>query len=369
MNSRLLALSFLLCLATLTARAYGPDGHQIVGAIADERLANTPTGEKIRTLLQGFSLQKAAVIPDEIKGWDKNGVDDPNIFRYTARPLVDAQLADYWRANPPTHDHKSPIPSHHWFHYTDVPVATAQKYADGKTGRDQWDIVHMMTYCIRVLRGEVPEDNPRKITKTVAIILLAHFVGDIHQPLHVGAEFFDEKGNPTDPDKSGSGFEDQGGNTITLRHTVAAATKFAVAYSKLHGFWDTLTVTSNLPEFPTLEKKERKAKMDEARRALVLEMAKIPPPDWQLAPTVKLEDYPEHWADEILPVAREAHERLVFSGVRPQTDQGETFAIGAADERKMPDGLPYHEWSAKIVREELHKAGWRLADLLEQALK
>lgn len=109
--------------------------------------------------------------------------------------------------------------------------------------------------------------------------------------------------------------------------------------------------------------------MDEPRRAVVQEMVKTEPPGWQLPPTVKLEDYPEHWADEILPVAREAHQRLVFSGVRPQTDKGETFAIGAAGERQMPDRIPYHEWPAKIVREELHKAGWRLADLLEHVLE
>ncbi len=59
--------------AASSSRAYGPIGHQIVGAIADERLANTPTGAKIRTLLDDFTLQKAAVIPDEIKGLDKKG--------------------------------------------------------------------------------------------------------------------------------------------------------------------------------------------------------------------------------------------------------------------------------------------------------
>ncbi len=110
-----------------------------MGAIADERLANTPTGAKIRTLLDGFTLQKAAVIPDEIKGWDKKGADDPEIFHYSSRPRIDAQLRDFWKANPPTYDRTSPIPSHYWFHYTDVPVLNGQKYADGKAGRWQWD--------------------------------------------------------------------------------------------------------------------------------------------------------------------------------------------------------------------------------------
>ncbi|MEO5721579.1 MAG: S1/P1 nuclease [Chthoniobacterales bacterium] len=362
-------LAALLCLTCPTARAYGPDGHKIVGAIADERLANTPVGIKLRSLLQGFSLEQAAVIPDEIKGWDKKGVDAPDIFRYTARPLVDAQLANFWRANPPTHDHSSPVPSHHWFHYTDVPLRKVQHYRDGKFGRSEWDIVQMIRYCLRVLRGDEPEDNPRKITKTIAIILLAHFVGDIHQPLHVGAEYFDAQGNPVDPDESPGALEDQGGNTITMRHTVPAAHKFAVAYSKLHGFWDGPTVTSNLPDFSALPKEERRDKNDAARRALALEFARDEPKAWRLPAEVKPEDYAESWADEIMPLAREAHSRLIISDVRPQKQEHGTVAISLAEERPMPDGLAYHVWAAAVVGEELHKAGWRLADLLEQALR
>jgi hypothetical protein len=51
--------------------AYGPLGHEIVGAIADERLANTPTAAKVDALLDGLKLEKAALLADEIKGWDK----------------------------------------------------------------------------------------------------------------------------------------------------------------------------------------------------------------------------------------------------------------------------------------------------------
>src|ERR1700757_3248422 len=81
---------------------YAPLGHEIVGAIADERLANTPTATKIRALLDGLTLEKAAVIADEIKGWDKKGVDDPRSFHYSAHRNIDRQLRDFWRANPPT---------------------------------------------------------------------------------------------------------------------------------------------------------------------------------------------------------------------------------------------------------------------------
>ena len=56
----------------------------------------------------------------------------------------------------------SGAPSHHWFHYTDVPVVPAQRYGDGSAGRSKWDIVHMIPFCIQVLQGRVPEQNERR---------------------------------------------------------------------------------------------------------------------------------------------------------------------------------------------------------------
>src|SRR5439155_21490099 len=135
---------------TTAARAYGPLGHEIVGGIADERLANTPTATKVRALLDGLTLERAAVIADEIKGWDKKGVDDPRSFHFSANWKIDRQLREFWRANQPTHEINSAAPSHHWFHYTDVPVVPPQAYREGASGRCKWDIVYMTTYCVPV---------------------------------------------------------------------------------------------------------------------------------------------------------------------------------------------------------------------------
>ena len=55
--------------------------------------------------------------------------------------------------------------------------------------------------------GEIPEDNPRKITKTIAPHSVSALrVGDIHQPLHVGAEYFNEEGKVVDPDRGAHRF-------------------------------------------------------------------------------------------------------------------------------------------------------------------
>jgi hypothetical protein len=362
--------AFLLLAAISQSQAYGPEGHQTIGAIADKLLANTPTGAKVSALLDGYTLREVSIIPDTIKQWDKNGVDDPKVQRYfSSHPKIAEQLRAFWKANPPTDDQKSPVPNHHWFHYTDVPLADpVEKYGDGKVGRSQWDIVHMMRYCIGVLKGDVPENNPRAITKPIAVILLAHFVGDIHQPLHVGAEYFDAKGQPANPDQPGETFPDEGGNSLHLE-LYGPPPPNGSAHPKLHGFWDSDAVFANLPQLPReMPKEERQQKMDAAEAALATRLTAEEPKHWQLPPALPLESYPEAWANEILPLARAAHDRLRFDHVQPKLDHETMVAAGNALERAMPDRLSYRQWSGQTVLKEMHLAGWRLADLLKRAL-
>src|SRR4030095_3063982 len=185
LKRRGILIAFAVVAFRASILAYGPLGHDIVGAIADTRLANTATAAKVYALLDGLRLEKAALIGDDMKGGAKKGGNHARRFHYSAHRNIDRQLRDVWRGNQPTHDPNSPAPSHHWFHYTDVPVMPAQRYRDGNSGRGKWDIVHMIPFCIDVLQGRIPEQNERKITKPVALILLAHYLADIHQPLHV----------------------------------------------------------------------------------------------------------------------------------------------------------------------------------------
>jgi hypothetical protein len=351
-------------------QAYGPDGHEIVGAIADERLANTSTAAKIRILLDGIQLEKASLIPDEIKSWDKKGADDPKAFpHYSRQPKIDEQLRDFWRANQPTHDRNSPNPSHHWFHYADVPVVRVEKYAEGEAGRSKWDVVHMISYCVDVLRGRIPAQNERKITKPVALILLAHYVGDIHQPLHVGAEYFDAQGRIADPDKDKSSLEDEGGNSFTLELSDEPPRGRGIRKKNLHGFWDNDAVTALFPAMPrNLPKSERQAQIDPAKKHLAHELAMQEPKNWRMPSNIDIGSYAEAWANEILPIAREAHERLQFTNVHAQPEEDRIVAAGEAQEKASPDQISYRVWAAAVVREELHKAGWRLADLLQKSL-
>ena len=360
---------FLTVRFAIAAHAYGPLGHEIVGAIADERLANTSTAAKLYALLDGLTLEKATVIADEIKSWDKKGVDDPRSFRYSAHRNIDKQLRDFWRANPPTPGPNPGAPSHHWFHYTDVPVVSAQRYRDGSAGRSKWDVVHMIPFCIQVLQGRVPEQNERRITKPVALILLAHYVADIHQPLHVGAEYFDQQGRVVDPDKDKSALGDEGGNTFTLELSEEPPRRRGIHKKKLHGFWDYDAVNALIPQMPgRLRKGELQALIEPHKRELVHEMATREPNNWQMLPSVPIDSYAEIWADEILPIAREAYARLQFTNVRPQQEEDRIVAAGEAVEKTNSDQMNYRGWATGVVRQELHKAGWRLANLLEKIL-
>ena len=349
---------------------YGPTGHEIVGGIADKLIANTPAAQKIYALTDRITLERASTIADEIKAWDKNGVDDLKAFpHYADHSKIDKELREFWRANPPTQDANSATPSHHWFHYTDVPVLNVEKYADGKTGRTQWDIVHMIGYCVGVVRGEVPENNPRKITKPVAVILLAHYAGDIHQPLHVGAEYFNHAGQAVDPDKGQAGVEDEGGNTLFLRLFHGTPEQMEKRGLKLHGFWDSDAVMAHFPSMPAdLSRDERFKLIEPPKKKMIEQWAKEQPNNWRVPANVALKNYGEFWANDILPIAREAHERLQFINVHETLDQEKTVMAGDAREKNMPDRISYADWSAKIVGDELQKAGWRLADLLTQAV-
>ncbi len=366
---RAIPIGFAVIVFRVSIFAYAPLGHQIVGGIADERLANTPTAAKVHALLDGLTLEKAALIPDEIKGWDKNGVDDPRSFHYSARRAIDRQLRDFWRANQPTQGANSPAPSHHRFHYTDVPVVPPQTYRAGVTGRSKWDIVHMIPFCIDVLQGRISEQNERKITKPVALILLAHCVADIHQPLHVGAQYFDRYGRSTDPDRDKSALADEGGNTFTLELSDEPPRRRGVRKKKFHGFWDYDVVNALFPQVPgTLRRKELESQIEPLKKDLIHDMATREPRNWQMPTNVLVDSYAEMWADEILPVAREAHARLEFRNVKPFVDEGRLVAAGEAIEKPTPGHSLYRRWATSTVRDELHKAGWRLADLLEKIL-
>jgi len=215
-----------------------------------------------------------------------------------AHPEIAQELHDFWKANPPSPDASDTTPSHHWMHYTDVPVLDAEKYGDGRTGRGNWDVVHTIPYCIGVLRGEIAEDNPRKITRTIAVILLAHCVGDIHQPLHVGAEYFNEAGEPIDPDRGATGLGDEGGNSLSLVQN-ATAERTRHYYHSFHAYWDLDAVRNLTIGTPDEVPKAERESVYAPAEKLIADFVANEPKNWRTSGDPKT--WAEQWANEILP--------------------------------------------------------------------
>ena len=97
-------------------------------------------------------------------------------------------------------------------------------------------------------------------------------------------------------------------------------------------------------------------------------MATQEPRNWRMPSNIPVDGYAEMWADEILPIARDAYARLEFQNVAPFADGDRIVAAGEAIEKSAADHTLYRTWATNMVRDELHKAGWRLADLLEKIL-
>jgi len=286
------------------------------------------------------------VLADEIR----ERKDGRSLFRLQENLALEKELLAFRAANSPSAGGSADsVPSHRWFHYTDVPIQDAH-YADGNAGRSQWDVVHMTEYCIRVLEGAEPADNPRKITPSVALVLLAHYVGDLHQPLHVGAAYLNQNGELRYPGRDADALDDQGGNLIDF------------GASTLHAYWDVETVDSALSQERRLEGNDALTLVQWARKLAMQEPVKWKP-DANVAP----EKWIELWADEILPIAREAHDRLRIYPASQTTDRtGKlVFRWSAVAKPSVAGADPYDVWSGRAVREELQKAGWRLACLLQ----
>ena len=148
----------LLCVLSTTAGAFGNAGHQIIGTLAELHLGNSRAMTEVRTILRGNeTLADAAVWPDRIKD-----------------ALYEDEDTALFRLNHPAHD---------TYHYANLPFQ-ASEYALSVPGARPSDIVQATRDCIQVLRtGTGP------FTRREALRLLVHYLGDMHQPLHVGNGF------------------------------------------------------------------------------------------------------------------------------------------------------------------------------------
>jgi len=232
------------------------------------------------------------------------------------------------------------------------------KYDPHKSGAGRTDVVQMITYCVGVLQGTNPQPNQYKITPRVAIILLSHYLGDIHQPLHVGAAYFDAHGKIVDPDKTSSALPDHGGNDIQMHLAGSTANTLS-----LHVFWDDNAVDAAVRLIKKAIPGGASPGSELTGQEIESQLVKVSPPGAPLDNGIKPVDLSTKWANEILPIAEAAHNRLTITPLAsPHHSSAFTFHWEA---KETPGNSPYIEWAGDIVSKSIHRAGWRLAGLLE----
>jgi len=165
-----LFLPFLILQFAFTnvqASDWGQTGHRVIGLVAEQHLTQK-TKAAVDNLLQGESLAFVSTYGDEI------------------RSNKEFKHFDTW-------------------HYVNMPLD--KRYGDEKPN-PKGDVYHAIQHCVAVLQ----DNEASREDKALYLRLLVHFVGDMHQPLHVGRS------------------EDRGGNDIKVR--------WFGKNSNLHRVWD-----------------------------------------------------------------------------------------------------------------------------------
>ncbi|OBV40077.1 S1/P1 nuclease [Janthinobacterium psychrotolerans] len=331
------------------ALAWGTDGHRAVGAIADQLLKGSAAQANIAALLlPGETLESIANWPDCVKG-SYCGPQSPEMQAYVA-------------ANP----------KHSAYHYTDIPFQNAH-YHDGAVGSADDDIVQTLKQAILVLQGKADAaSNPHQFTPRQALILLTHMVGDIHQPLHVGAAYLAKDGSFVVPESRAqidglAIFDARGGNNLLLDDAGITALSDAVipaalpqeegapkpaAYPKsptkpLHSYWDSTVVDYAMRRLSTRTPRQ-------FAQTVIASKPDVP------GNTGEPSSWPYQWADASL-----AASKIAYAGV----------VAGPATQQTSRKGEPYYVWSLKVpgdypvpssalAKTQLINGGYHLAAVL-----
>ena len=337
----------LCCVVTLfdptSASAWGFQGHKVIGSIAD-RLLKPTAKQQVREILgDNLDLRRVAPWLDCVRSVARH---DDGTFHYEVNPdhleyevpctpfsstQERARLTDYAKRNWFTCSYKPDgfeRGCQNTFHYENVPI---QRGAfDRKLhplGIEDSGLVAAIGAAIAVLSDQpIPPPFPFSIKdKREALFLLAHLVGDLHQPLHVGAVYLDADGRQVDPEAASSidpASDTFGGNAIQDQNI------------NLHHEWD--DIPTDIGEASTQELR------DDAKNVAPTQG---PPQDW-----------PAIWASESILVARDAFKDLTFRRVEPPPRVQWTVAFA--------DHAAYLRSMDAIKRRQLARGGARLAEIL-----
>jgi len=309
------------------AWSWSGKGHRIVGAIADEILKKSPTTKaKVKEILGGETLATVSIWADCAKG-----------FTYCHRA--------------PSHEEQvyaSKNPEHHNFHYADIPYQESA-YVDASAGSAKYDAVHVISYAVAVLRGNAPANDSINLTQREALWVLAHVVGDIHQPLHVAALYYDKDCHDVvDPNIVGAGMPNFGIGTSVSETT--GGNDLTKGSNNLHHYWDDNFVDKAMKSVGFTAN---------ATAKFVTYVVKHPPQNWQTSGDP--ETWSAKWASEIMPTGRFAYEGVRLGQAKHPDEVQPTRLKCTAEVTFEPN---YEPDAAKVALRQVGKAGFRLAALL-----
>jgi hypothetical protein len=169
----LLAFNFFISYPSQASEDWSDTGHRVIGEIAQDYL-RPRVKRKIRKLLNNKSLAFVSTYADEIKS--------------------DKRYNEFYT-----------------WHYINMPMDS--NYEASKKS-ESGDLVSGINYCIKVIDDKTASNED----KAFYLKLLIHFIGDLHQPMHVGL------------------VEDKGGNDFKVQ--------WFYNDTNLHAVWDRKMIDS-----------------------------------------------------------------------------------------------------------------------------
>jgi len=326
-----LVLSWSAC-----ASAWGSPGHQYVGNLGYQ-LLNPNARKHVRALLgPGVTLGQAAVWPDCVRsvgGSPANGYDyhadqyTPQVCAVFGNSAAEVQrMTDYASRNWTNCPYSGALRKCHLsYHFADINVHEHSDYEAAYFGAQPYDVVHAIEAAEAVLKCKAGQScaapQPFSIRdKREALLMLAHFVGDVHQPLHVGAIYLDASNAET----GDTGTPTVGGNFLLLPSGFN---------ENLHHSWD--EIPSSVGTAPSA-----------AAIASACRIAPLPNPT---------ADPPEQWASESVGAARTAYNGMTFTRDAAHPNEWDVH---------LSDPSGYAATRRSLQAQRLIAAGARLAEVL-----
>ena len=290
----------VLSINPFNALGWSVEGHEAIADIAAKQLQGTSTAARISSLLGNLTLSDIATCPDEVRSFEQ---------RNTPLSTVCAQIFP----SPP----KGTAP----WHFVNTPIKAAPftpTATDVAAACKNNCVTVKISSFLAVLKAAKPTDSKaQKLAELQALSFVVHFIGDIHQPLHVAQRDNDAGGNAEHIKFFGT---DEGGTLV------------------LHTIWDRQIVSL--------------IDSDPAKLAADLQ------PEISLAKSEQA-GTPVAWAiQSYLPARNAAYTGIPAAPTDPAHKRDDVADLGQ----------PYQDSAAPIVRMQIARAGVRLAAALRQAL-